>query len=137
MQEALVTQSLVKSLLALPQISAANILVLTGYRRQLKLLEELAKRNTWDGVAIKTVDSWHGTEQQIVILTTVRTFGGGAGFMANKSRANGHLQGEGGNVFCWQVAILRAGTVIVLVLRAVVQSMRQRLPGFVVDATPS
>lgn len=73
MQEALVTQSLVKSLLALPQISAANILVLTGYRRQLKLLEELAKRNTWDGVAIKTVDSWHGTEQQIVILTTVRT----------------------------------------------------------------
>ncbi|KAI9870723.1 MAG: DNA-binding protein SMUBP-2, partial [Pleopsidium flavum] len=129
-------EALVKSLLTLPKISTANILVLIGYRRQVKLLKDLAKKNHWDEVRIKTVDASQGAEQQIVILNTVRTSGGG--FMANENRAN--------------VCTSRAREAIYVVgkwqsfgkelssfsfLRAVVQSMRQRLPGFVIQATTS
>ncbi|MCJ1362529.1 Regulator of nonsense transcripts 1-like protein [Acarospora aff. strigata] len=133
LQEALVTQSLVKSLLALPKVSTANILVLTGYRRQAKLLKDLAKQNQWEEVEIRTVDGSQGAERQIVILNTVRT--SGVSFMANRNRANlctsrareaFYLVGK------WQ-AFEKEGSSFSF-LRAVVQSMKQRLPGFVVQA---
>lgn len=133
-QEAMVTQSLVKTLLT--KIPPANILVLTGYRRQLKLLKGLASQNGWDSVAVKTVDGSQGAEQQIVILNTVRTFGG-AGFMADRSRAN-VCTSRAMEVFYfvgkWQLFQQELSSYSFL--RAVVQNMQQN-PGFVVNASTS
>lgn len=135
LQEALVTESLVRSLLGLPNTSAANILVLTGYRRQLKLLQELAKKNAWGAVEIKTIDGSQGAEQEIVILSTVRTFGG-VGFMASKNRANVCTSRAREALFFvvkWQFSVPEQSSFSFL--RAVLQNMKQHISGFVVDTS--
>ena len=67
---------------------AESIAVMTGYREQLKKLQDKARWNYWSHIKqILTVDSSQGDEYPIVIMSLVNTRGQ-PGFMGQRSRAN-------------------------------------------------
>ena len=62
-------------------------MILSGYTRQVKLIQGLALECRLYDVSVKTVDGSQGDEAQIVILSTVRD-GRDLGFIQSASRAN-------------------------------------------------
>ena len=86
--EATVAVNLARGLLAaIPGVTQRDIMILSGYARQVKLIQGLALECRLYDVLVKTVDGLQGDEAQIVILSTVRD-GGDLGFMQSASRAN-------------------------------------------------
>ncbi|KAG7001307.1 hypothetical protein G7Y79_00032g066600 [Physcia stellaris] len=79
--------ALVKAFLQIG-ILKSEICVMTGYARQLKLLQASAKANNWSDIKrILTIDSSQGAEFKIVIISLVRTHGR-PGFLGQRPRAN-------------------------------------------------
>ena len=62
-------------------------MILSGYARQVKLIQGIARECLLHDVLVKTVEGSQGDEAQIVILSTVRD-SGDLGFMQSASRAN-------------------------------------------------
>ena len=68
-----VVRKLVQRLLRISGIYPDNILVLTGYRAQIRQLKSLADAQGWTEMNIKTIDASQGAESKIVIISLVRT----------------------------------------------------------------
>lgn len=82
-----VVQALVQRLIN-AGMPADSIAVMTGYREQLKKLQDKARWNDWSHIKqVLTVDSSQGDEYPIVIMSLVNTRGH-PGFMGQRSRAN-------------------------------------------------
>ena len=86
--EAKVAVNLARGLLAtIPSVNEADIMILSGYARQVKLIQSLARECPLHDIRVKTVHGSQGDEAHIVILSTVRD-GGDLGLMQSASRAN-------------------------------------------------
>lgn len=76
------------------QDSTPPIGIITGYRRQVELLEQRLESATWttgirDLIKIDTIDSYQGSENRIILLSLVRhNAENKTGFMNDNARVN-------------------------------------------------
>ena len=86
--EARVAIFLVRGLIAfVPTLTQKHFMILSGYARQVKLIQSLARDCGLYDVPVKTVDGSQGAEAHITILSIVRD-GGDLGFMQSAPRVN-------------------------------------------------
>nr|XP_018899045.1 PREDICTED: uncharacterized protein LOC109031763 [Bemisia tabaci] len=91
-EEATIVINLIQEILSRPDTRVMSIGVITPYQKQRKLfltkLEKIVSipKNTLKEVEVNTIDSYQGSEKDIIILSTVRTHG--VGFLENQQRLN-------------------------------------------------
>jgi superfamily I DNA and/or RNA helicase len=73
--------------------SKLSVGIVSPYNAQVKVIQEKVGKsyNTYDGfsVKIKSVDGFQGSEEDIIIVSTVRSNGvGSVGFLSNTQRTN-------------------------------------------------
>lgn len=77
---------LLQTLLTIPNIDGRRITILTDYRAQVRLLQEMAKRHGWSNVGVRTIDESQGFENEIIIYIITRR-GTALGLLNQKQRA--------------------------------------------------
>jgi superfamily I DNA and/or RNA helicase len=71
-----------------------SIGIISPYNAQVYEIQEKVKQDTWDSnsdfsVNVRSVDGFQGGEEDIIIISTVRSNGSGnIGFLSNRQRAN-------------------------------------------------
>ncbi len=86
--EADLAVSIAKSLCAISNVSEADIMILSGYTRQVHRIERVARERGLCNIRVKTVDGSQADDAPFVILSTVRSEGNDPGFMQYAARTN-------------------------------------------------
>ena len=86
--EARLVVSIAKSLCDIPGVSAADIMILSGYTRQVQLVERVLRDSSMSNVRVKTVDGSQADDAPFIILSTVRGQDNDLGFMQYAARTN-------------------------------------------------